>query len=208
MSGSTTTNSDDEPVIEQRSYARWQQPEYREIDPIYHKEFVSWREKLDPTDKAHSFLRRIYKEDILPCLDFANSELAQAVLEAIESNTIIIEQIAPQDEPTHATICALSDVPRVCNYRLKLETYDYSVNEVQNDGECDDGENSTKSFGQWLLISTLCRNRIASVCNFLTYLRYLNQGLVKCGINEAYWEIIRLRRCMALARLGYDFEAF
>jgi len=196
MSGSTTTNSDEEPIVEQHSLSRAQQSEYREIDPVYHKEFVSWREKLDTVDKKQPFLRRVYNEDILPCLDFANSELARIVLEAIESNRIIIEQIA-HDEPTHATNCALSDVPRVCNYRLKLENY-----------VGDDGTSNNAQEQQWLFISTLCRNRIAAVCNFLTYLRYLNQGLVKCGVNDAYWEISRLRRCMALARLGYDFEAF
>ncbi|VDP00591.1 unnamed protein product [Soboliphyme baturini] len=75
--------------------------------------------------------------------------------------------------------CVLTGVPRLCSYRMKTDNND-----------------------QWMYISTLCRNRIASICDFFMYLRYLKQGLIKRGLQETYWEVIRLRKKIALARLG------
>ncbi|RXG61620.1 Guanine nucleotide exchange factor for Rab-3A [Armadillidium vulgare] len=78
--------------------------------------------------------------------------------------------------------CVLLDVPRYCKYRFRL-------------GEKDD---------TWYYISQLARNRIISVCDFLSYLRYIQLGLVKSSIHDdVYWEIVKLRRQMALARLGF-----
>ena len=77
------------------------------------------------------------------------------------------------------------------------------------------------------LICQLARNRIAAVCDFLTYCRYLwfhlgtflqmncifimaflpryiMQGMVKSSTNDVYWEVMRLRRTMACARLGFE----
>lgn len=36
----------------------------------------------------------------------------------------------------------------------------------------------------------------------LTYLRYIQLGLVKSPMDDIYWEVMRLRKCMTLARLG------
>jgi Rab-3A-interacting protein len=36
----------------------------------------------------------------------------------------------------------------------------------------------------------------------LTYLRYIQLGLVKSSVDDIYWEMIRLRKRMTLARLG------
>lgn len=78
---------------------------------------------------------------------------------------------------------------------------------------------------EWYHISSLCRNRvtttvalalfkidvlqtsalylqITAVCDTLTYLRYIQLGLVKSSLHDIYWEIIRLRKQMTLARLG------
>ncbi|KAJ8315349.1 hypothetical protein KUTeg_007499 [Tegillarca granosa] len=49
----------------------------------------------------------------------------------------------------------------------------------------------------------LGEDQIASVCDFYTYIRYICQGLVKREERELYYEIVRLRKQMALARLGY-----
>ncbi|CAN7995305.1 unnamed protein product, partial [Ixodes pacificus] len=75
--------------------------------------------------------------------------------------------------------CSLLDAPRLCKYRMRL------------------GDSSS-----WHYISQLCRNRITSVCDLFCYLRYIQQGLVRNSIHEVYWEVIRRRRCIALARLG------
>lgn len=52
-------------------------------------------------------------------------------------------------------------------------------------------------------VSQLGRNRLTSVCDLLSYLRYVEKGLVKATANEVYWEIMRLRRSVVMARLGF-----
>jgi len=44
--------------------------------------------------------------------------------------------------------------------------------------------------------------QITAVCDTLTYLRYIQLGLVKSSLHDVYWEIIRLCKQMTLARLG------
>lgn len=151
-------------------------PDACEVDPVYHREFVSWRQNpcLDPKDP---FLARIYQEDILPCLHFATQQLSQEVLRAIEDNCITIEAVTGSNP--FPKKCSLLDAPRLCKYRMRL------------------GDSSS-----WHYISQLCRNRITSVCDLFCYLRYIQQGLVRNSIHEVYWEVIRRRRCIALARLG------
>ena len=36
----------------------------------------------------------------------------------------------------------------------------------------------------------------------LTYLRYIQLGLVKSPVNDVYWEVMKFRKMMTLARLG------
>ncbi|KRZ71465.1 Rab-3A-interacting protein [Trichinella papuae] len=150
-----------------------------EVDPICHQEFTIWLENHDLTDVEHPFLKRIYNEDIYPCLNFTNTELASLVCNSIANNTIILENILAT-ENEKAKICALTEMPRLCSYRMKIDNAD-----------------------QWHYISTFCRNRIAAICDLFTYLRYLAQGLVQHGLYDAYVEIVRLRRNIAFVRLGY-----
>jgi len=57
---------------------------------VLHSEVMSWRE--DPKlDKNHPFLARVYSEDIDQCLAFSNTQLAEAVRQAAESQDIYIE---------------------------------------------------------------------------------------------------------------------
>ncbi|VDN25522.1 unnamed protein product [Gongylonema pulchrum] len=49
--------------------------------------------------------------------------------------------------------------------------------------------------------------QIAAVCDFFTYIRYVNNGIVKSGVHDSYWDIICLRKNMTLARLGLNFIA-
>lgn len=148
------------------------------VDPVYHHEFVLWKENPS-LDKSQPFLARIYREDIIPCLNFANTELAKDVQTCIEENSIVIETVSGKSP--FPKRCAMLDTPRLCKYRMKL-------------GDSD----------QWYYISELCRNRIAATCNFLSYLRYIQQGLVKNSIHEVYGEILRLRKQIALAKLGFN----
>ncbi|XP_041268652.1 guanine nucleotide exchange factor for Rab-3A isoform X8 [Onychostruthus taczanowskii] len=166
------------------------------VDSILFAEFQAWKES--PTlDKSCSFLDRIYREDVGPCLDFTKQELSELVREAVEQNTLTIEPVASQAVPVGkvaaeecggpngfrsqiVTKCALSGLPRTCKHRIML------------------GDS-----GNYYYISPSCRARITAVCNFFTYIRYIQQGLVRQDVELMYWEVMRLRREMSLAKLGF-----
>ncbi|XP_031464849.1 guanine nucleotide exchange factor for Rab-3A isoform X1 [Phasianus colchicus] len=162
--------------------------ECKEIDSILFAEFQSWKES--PTlDKSCSFLDRIYREDVGPCLDFTKQELSELVRVAVEQNTLTIEPVASQMLPVVKVSaedsggpkkCALSGLPRTCKHRIML------------------GDS-----GNYYYISPSCRARITAVCNFFTYIRYIQQGLVRQDVELMYWEVMRLRREMSLAKLGF-----
>ncbi|CAG9536791.1 unnamed protein product [Cercopithifilaria johnstoni] len=151
-----------------------------EIDPIYHREFTQWKEQGASMDENSPFLSRIIAEDVYPCLNFINTKLTEQVLGAIKTNTLELEAVS-EAKPVVRT-CALSMVPRFSPYKMR----------VNGDSE-------------WCYISLLARNRIAAVCDFFTYIRYVNQGIVKCGVHDSYWDIITLRKNITLARLGLNF---
>ncbi|XP_039559341.1 guanine nucleotide exchange factor for Rab-3A isoform X15 [Passer montanus] len=158
------------------------------VDSILFAEFQAWKES--PTlDKSCSFLDRIYREDVGPCLDFTKQELSELVQVAVEQNTLTIEPVASQTVPVGKVAaeecggpkkCALSGLPRTCKHRIML------------------GDS-----GNYYYISPSCRARITAVCNFFTYIRYIQQGLVRQDVELMYWEVMRLRREMSLAKLGF-----
>ncbi|KAI0232718.1 Guanine nucleotide exchange factor for Rab-3A [Lamellibrachia satsuma] len=161
-------------------------PVQRELDPVNFEEFRCW--KVMPTmAQSCVFLSRIISEDVLPCLGFTNRELARSVFECVMDNSLTIEPVPDKhpspglplsaDDPSCK--CALVNSNCACKYRIKLDNSE-----------------------QWYFISQLARNRITAVCDFMTYIRYITQGLVKSDVRNMYWEIIRLRQQMALARLG------
>ncbi|XP_061177513.1 guanine nucleotide exchange factor for Rab-3A-like isoform X2 [Saccostrea echinata] len=150
----------------------------KEIDSTIYEEFVEWRQKPS-LELSNAFLNRMYVEDIGPCLNFSNVALAEKVKSCVASNSLTIEPI-PGDS-SYPRKCRLTENNKLCNYKIKL------------------GEDS-----EWYSISQLCRNRIAAVCDFYTYIRYINQGLVKSEDKDAFYEVVRLRKKMALSRLGYS----
>uniref|UniRef100_A0A8D0BD65 RAB3A interacting protein like 1 n=1 Tax=Salvator merianae TaxID=96440 RepID=A0A8D0BD65_SALMN len=160
----------------------------RQVDSILFAEFQAWKES--PTlDKSCSFLERIYREDVGPCLDFTKHELSALVQAAVEQNTLTIEPVAIQTLPVVKASaiecggpkkCALSGLSRACRHRIKL------------------GDS-----GNYYYISPSCRARITAVCNFFTYIRYIQQGLVRQDVELMYWEIMRLRKEMSMAKLGF-----
>ncbi|NXC36682.1 R3GEF factor, partial [Campylorhamphus procurvoides] len=162
--------------------------ECREVDSTLFAEFQAWKES--PTlDKSCSFLDRIYREDVGPCLDFSKQELSQLVRVAVEQNTLTIEPVAsqplpvlqvPAEECGGPKKCALSGLARTCKHRIML------------------GDS-----GNYYYISPSCRARITAVCNFFTYIRYIQQGLVRQDVELMFWEVMRLRREMCLAKLGF-----
>ncbi|XP_032270974.1 guanine nucleotide exchange factor for Rab-3A isoform X3 [Phoca vitulina] len=160
----------------------------RQVDTTLFAEFQAWRES--PTlDKTCPFLERVYREDVGPCLDFTMQELSALVRAAVEDNTLTIEPVASQSLPTVkvATVergstntCALSGLARACCHRIRL------------------GDSESHYY-----ISPSSRARITAVCNFFTYIRYIQQGLVRQEAEPMFWEITRLRKEMSLAKLGF-----
>ncbi|XP_077529017.1 guanine nucleotide exchange factor for Rab-3A-like isoform X1 [Haemaphysalis longicornis] len=150
-----------------------------EADPVCQREFGQWQEgSRAVADRGEPFVARLYREDVLPCLHFPAAQLAAQVLRAIEDNCITIEAVHSANPFPRR--CSLLEVPRICQYRMRL------------------GD----SGAPWHHISQLCRNRITSVCDLFCYLRYIQQGLVRSSLQEMYWEVMRRRRSIALARLG------
>ncbi|XP_013884326.1 rab-3A-interacting protein [Austrofundulus limnaeus] len=163
--------------------------ECREVDTQLFVEFRAWRE--EPTlDRTCSFLDRVYREDIYPCLAFSKSELGSAILEAVEQNALSVEPVGFQPLPVVKASavecggpkkCALSGQTKTCKHRIKF------------------GDSTN-----YYYVSPFCRYRITAVCNFFTYIRYIHQGLVKQqDAEQMFWEVMQLRREMSLAKLGY-----
>ncbi|XP_036151695.1 guanine nucleotide exchange factor for Rab-3A isoform X2 [Myotis myotis] len=159
----------------------------RQVDTTLFAEFRAWRES--PTlDKNSPFLGRVYREDVGPCLDFTVQELSALVRAAVEDNTLTIEPVASHTPPTvkaaaaeygSTNTCALSGLARACRHRIRL------------------GDSESHYY-----ISPSSRARITAVCNFFTYIRYIQQGLVRQD-EPMFWEVTRLRKEMSLAKLGF-----
>lgn len=150
--------------------------EAKEIDTLLLHNFQNWRE-APSLSVDNPFTRRIFTEDIQPCLSFTNADLSLQLQASIEKNMLCIEPINAKTAIPRR--CSLSDQQRPCHYRIKL-------------GDSED----------WHCICAPVRNRIAAVCDFYTYLRYIQQGIVKNDLQKNYWEITRLRKQMCLAKLG------
>ncbi|XP_047452008.1 guanine nucleotide exchange factor for Rab-3A isoform X3 [Mugil cephalus] len=170
--------------------------EDREMDSVLYAEFLMWKEH-PCLDRSSAFLSRIYREDIGPCLSFTRSELSQLIQSAVENNSLTIEPVAMSALPmvkasaiecggpngfraAVETKCALSGLSRLCRHRIKL------------------GDK-----GSYYYISPSSRARITAVCNFFTYIRYIQQGLVRHDAEQMFWEVMRLRREMTVAKLGF-----
>ncbi|XP_073802129.1 rab-3A-interacting protein isoform X5 [Danio rerio] len=162
--------------------------ECKEVDSLLFTEFKAWKE--EPTlERSCSFLERIYREDIYPCLTFSKSELGSAILEAVEQNTLSVEPVGFQPLPVVRASavecggpkkCALCGQTKTCKHRIKF------------------GDSSS-----YYYVSPFCRYRITSVCNFFTYIRYILQGLVKQQDEQMFWEVLQLRKEMSNAKLGF-----
>ncbi|KAK5902131.1 hypothetical protein CesoFtcFv8_007419 [Champsocephalus esox] len=168
----------------------------RQMDSVLFAEFLMWKENLS-VERSSAFLSRVYREDIGPCLSFTKSELSQLVQSAVENNSLTIEPVAMSALPmvkasavecggpngfraAIETKCALSGMSRLCRHRIQL------------------GDK-----GSYYCISPSSRARITAVCNFFTYIRYIQQGLVRHDAEQMFWEVMRLRREMTVAKLGF-----
>ncbi|CAF0756762.1 unnamed protein product [Adineta steineri] len=149
------------------------------VDNVLLREFARWEEKASIGRDLSAFMYRVYSEDILPCLTFPNADLSSRVLTAIEQNDVTMEACHMRTIDENLKVCSLTGDLCQCDYRVRLS------------------EN-----GEWYPISRLSRNRIAAVCDFFTYIRHVQSGLVKSDTRSRYNKIIELRKQMAFARLG------
>jgi Rab-3A-interacting protein len=149
------------------------------VDNVLLREFARWEEKPSIGQDLSAFMHRVYSEDILPCLTFPNADLSLQILKAIEQNDVTMETCHLRTMDENMKICSLTGDLCECNYRVRL------------------GETSA-----WYPISSLSRNRIAAVCDFFTFIRHVQSGLVKSDTRSRYNKIIELRKQMAFARLG------
>ncbi|KAF7229388.1 rab-3A-interacting protein isoform X3 [Nothobranchius furzeri] len=201
--------------------------ECREVDSQLFSEFKVWKE--EPTlERSCSFLDRVYREDIYPCLAFNKSELGSAILEAVEQNTLSVEPVGfqplpvvkasavecggPKLEPTHSLSLSLSLSSLHHHVSIFPLISSFSGRRAELVTKCAlSGQTKTCKhrikFGDsssYYYVSPFCRYRITAVCNFFTYIRYIHQGLVKQqDAEQMFWEVTQLRREMSVAKLGY-----
>ena len=147
----------------------------KEVDPYVFQSFCSWIEEGYPT-KDHQFLTIVHRDDIVPCLRFPNEELSKSIYKAAQSDTLAIEPIKSKPRK-----CSLTSINGQCPYRIRTPDSDI-----------------------WFPISETCRARIVTVMDFLTFLRYIKQGIIKKDVNVLYWEMAKKRAVINLARLGLE----
>ncbi|KAK3752323.1 hypothetical protein QZH41_010342 [Actinostola sp. cb2023] len=70
----------------------YRDPNEPEVDVITFREFLQFMDELS-VSRDQPFLNRIYQENVAPCLEFTNRELASAVHSAIENNVLSMETL-------------------------------------------------------------------------------------------------------------------
>ncbi|KAI6658010.1 Rab-3A-interacting protein-like isoform X6 [Oopsacas minuta] len=121
-------------------------------------------------------------QDVKPCLSFPNEELSDEIQEAIHANTFMMEKVISKlpTESLENSQCDLTyGTDQPCQYKIKMAEHT-----------------------DWYYINQTARQRIAIVCEFFQYLRYIKDGLIKPDVDGASFIIQKLRANMTLARLG------
>eukprot|EP00731_Ephydatia_muelleri_P029749 Em0021g272a len=166
-------------VIEHKSTLRGACIQHGEPLPTEFEEFRQWVENIS-LSRDNPYMARILNTDIKPCLSFANKELSEKVLDAIEQNSLLIEFIPSSSQVVSE--CALTgpcDKDKHCTHQITV------------------GDSKLTYF-----ISQPCRERIVAVCEFYVYTRHIEKKIVRLDAFSLYWQICRLRAVMSLARLS------
>jgi len=164
--------------------------DFEKLDTKLFHDFLIWRE--NPTLSQESiFYDQIITNDIKPCLSFCQSEIRDHILSACQSNTLVIEstvqtQVCPDDESKPKTMhCQLSGTARVCNFKVILL----------------DRDNSPVAC---YIVCKMARNRIAAVCELLTFLRHIEQNLYNNSESiDLFVKLTDLMKLCAMTRLGF-----
>jgi len=193
------------------------------IDPTLRQEYLAWKkaptlDRSETTSSSSQFLRRIYQEDIDPCLDFpapATGSQSQGTGSESDSQDTSSQgtsegssspSVSSEKEDIRELVIRCIHDQTICIAPLKNEEVVKGCPLLGSDRvlckymvKCHVQEQH-KEFR----ISQLARNRITAVCNLLNYLDYIKKGLVKSHHNEVYKEILQLRRHIVLAKLGFS----
>ncbi|TEA11585.1 hypothetical protein DBR06_SOUSAS6910035, partial [Sousa chinensis] len=160
--------------------------EGKEVDTTLFAEFQAWRES--PTlDKTSPFLERVYREDVGPCLDFTMQEVRQT--EGGPPGGPALQPAAspsPPPTPPCSTAALSPGTGRRGGQHAHHRAGGFANTARGESGRC-----------------RVWPYQITAVCNFFTYIRYIQQGLVRQDAEPMFWEITRLRKEMSLAKLGF-----
>ena len=93
------------------------------VDPVVKKEYMDWIKAPNLDKNLSKFLKRLYLEDIEPCMTFPNESLALKIIQSIESNTLSISPIVlPKNSSGEMpNFCALFNTSLMCQYKLVIE---------------------------------------------------------------------------------------
>ena len=93
------------------------------VDPVVKKEYMDWIKAPNLDKNLSKFLKRLYLEDIEPCMTFPNESLALKIIQSIESNTLSISPIVlPKNSSGEMpNFCALFNTSLLCQYKLVIE---------------------------------------------------------------------------------------
>ncbi|XP_014804277.1 PREDICTED: guanine nucleotide exchange factor for Rab-3A isoform X2 [Calidris pugnax] len=143
--------------------------ERKEVDSILFAEFQAWKES--PTlDKSCSFLDRIYREDVGPCLDFTKQELSELVRVAVEQNTLTIEPIASQALPVVKVSTEECGGPN--GFRSQIVTFGPQPACLHPIGKADTSEQDSFRKSLAWNMEEMCRDQmmLVTLCSSLTSL--------------------------------------
>ncbi|XP_070344081.1 guanine nucleotide exchange factor for Rab-3A isoform X4 [Equus asinus] len=207
--------------------------EGKEVDTVLFAEFQAWRESptLDKTCPFLERVYREdvgpcldFTMQELSVLVRAAVEDNTLTIEPVASQTLPAMKVAAVECGSTNT-CALSGLARACRHRIRLGdseghyyispssraresptavvNYHFRAQPLWTQGALS-GPDGTRGFPLRSLIarSPSCP-QITAVCNFFTYIRYIQQGLVRQDAEPMFWEIMRLRKEMSLAKLGF-----
>jgi len=154
--------------------------------------------------QSSPFLKRVYDEDISPCLKFSRdacedvqrgvqvkdeelrrdlhtgeddvqNKVEEDLERAIHYNELVIEPVTRIERSK----CSLTHIQSICSYRMKLKN-------------------------EWMMISLYARNRIAKVCDLVTFIRYIRKGIIHYDANRMYNEFVRHQIELSKSRIGHQ----
>ena len=126
--------------------------------------------------------------------DFPNAELSRTLRSAVERNALCINPLSVKEFEDNAlpSSCALFEAPILCRFHVRLLPVEGDAEpseegekkigdaelseEEKKNGNAESSEEEKKSGEINFYVCQLARNRIISVCDCLTYLRYIKQG--------------------------------